>query len=159
MKRLLEDEVVVDAPRDRLWELMDDLPAIQRILPGCQELEELAPNRYRAVMKTKIQFLMLRVEGTCELADLHPPDHVRLVISGRPIGLIGSALVSVPIDVTEVDGQTHGAYAIDLELTGRLAAFGAPILRATVKAQVLEMLENLRREMEARQGVVEEAMP
>jgi hypothetical protein len=157
VKRLLEDEILVDAPRDRLWELVDDLPAIQRILPGCEELEQLAPNRYRAVMRTKIQFITLRVQGTAELADLHPPDHVRLAISGRPLGLIGSFVVSVPIDVTEVDGRTRGAYAIDLELTGRLAAFGAPILRATVKAQVREMLENLRRELLREPGEVQEA--
>ncbi|MEX2136921.1 MAG: SRPBCC domain-containing protein [Chloroflexota bacterium] len=152
MKRLLEDEILVDAPRDRLWELVDDLPAIQRILPGCEELEQLAPNRYRAVMRTKIQFITLRVQGTAELVDLHPPDHVRLAISGRPIGLIGSFVVSVPIDVTEADGQTRAVYAIELELTGRLAAFGAPILRATVKAQVREMMENLRRELLSQRG-------
>lgn len=148
MKRLLEDEVVVAAPRERLWALLDDVGALKRILPGCEELEEEGERRYRAVMSTKLPFMTLRVSGTALLDDLRPPDHVRLEISGRPLGLVGGFTVSVPIDVTTTDdGWTRGSYAVDLQLTGRLASFGAPILRAQVKAQVREMIANLEREL------------
>ncbi len=159
MKRLLEEVLVVDAPSDRLWALLHDVDALKRILPGCEELVEFAPDRYRAVMRTKLQFITLRVEGTAELADLHPPDHVRLAISGRPIGLIGSFVVSVPIDVDEIDGKTRGSYAVDLQLTGRLAAFGAPLLRFTVKSQIREMMANLQRELTGERAGAEQAVP
>jgi carbon monoxide dehydrogenase subunit G len=148
VKRLLEDDVVVAAPRERLWALLDDVGALKRILPGCEELEEEGERRYRAVMSTKLPFMTLRVSGTALLDDLRPPDHVRLEISGRPLGLVGGFTVSVPIDVTTTDdGGTRGSYAVDLQLTGRLASFGAPILRAQVKAQVREMIGNLEREL------------
>jgi carbon monoxide dehydrogenase subunit G len=99
-------------------------------------------------MSTKLPFMTLRVSGTALLDDLRPPDHVRLEISGRPLGLVGGFTVSVPIDVTTTDdGGTRGSYAVDLQLTGRLASFGAPILRAQVKAQVREMIANLEREL------------
>jgi carbon monoxide dehydrogenase subunit G len=148
VKRLLEDDVVVAAPRERLWALLDDVGALKRILPGCEELEEEGERRYRAVMSTKLPFMTLRVSGTALLDDLRPPDHVRLEISGRPLGLVGGFTVSVPIDVTTTDdGGTRGSYAVDLQLTGRLASFGAPILRAQVKAQVREMIANLEREL------------
>ena len=148
MKRLLEDDVVVAAPRERLWALLDDVGALKRILPGCEELEEEGERRYRAVMSTKLPFMTLRVSGTALLDDLRPPDHVRLEISGRPLGLVGGFTVSVPIDVTTTDdGGTRGSYAVDLQLTGRLASFGAPILRAQVKAQVRAMIANLEREL------------
>jgi carbon monoxide dehydrogenase subunit G len=148
VRRLLEDDVVVAAPRERLWALLDDVGALKRILPGCEELEEEGERRYRAVMSTKLPFMTLRVSGTALLDDLRPPDHVRLEISGRPLGLVGGFTVSVPIDATTTDdGGTRGSYAVDLQLTGRLASFGAPILRAQVKAQVREMIANLEREL------------
>jgi uncharacterized protein len=148
MKRLLEDSVVLGAPRERLWALLDDIEALKRILPGCEELEEEAPGRYRAIMHTKLQFLTLRVKGTAELTDMRPPDHARLEISGKPLGLAGSFTVAVPIDVFETDaGGTRGVYQVDVQLTGRLASFGAPILRSTVKSQVRQMIANLEREM------------
>lgn len=149
MKRLLEDEVIVAAPRERLWALLDDIEALKRILPGCEELTEEGERRYRAVMRTKLSFLTLRVSGTALLDELRPPDHVRLEISGRPLGLVGTFTVSVPIDAFETDtGGTRGAYAVDVQLTGRLASFGAPILRAQVRSQVREMIANLERELQ-----------
>lgn len=150
MNRLLEDVVILAASRERLWALIDDPAALQRILPGCDELHEEAPGRYRIAMRTKLQFLTLRVQGIAELTEMRPPDHVRLEINGRPMGLAGSFAVSVPIDVFETDdGGTRGVYAVDLQLSGRLASFGAPILRSTVKSQVREMIANLEREMAA----------
>jgi carbon monoxide dehydrogenase subunit G len=149
MKRLLEDEVIVAAPRERLWSLIDDVDALRRILPGCEELTEESPRRYAAVMHTKLSFMTLRVTGTATLADMRPPDHLRVEITGRPLGLVGTFTVSVPIDAFETDaGGTRGAYAVDLQLSGRLASFGAPILRSQVKSQVRQMIANLERELD-----------
>lgn len=148
MSRLLEDAVALAAPRERVWQVIDDPDALKRVLPGCEELEEEAPGRYRAVMRTKLPFLTLRVRGRAMLADVRRPDHLRLDISGQPLGLVGSFTVGVPVDLSETDdGGTRAAYEVDLQLTGRLASFGAPILRSTVKAQVREMVANLEREL------------
>lgn len=148
MSRLLEDEVALSAPRERAWELIDDAEALKRVLPGCEELVLEAPGRYRAVMRTKLPFLTLRVRGTATVTDVRRPDHLRLEISGQPLGLVGSFTVSVAVDLSETDGGgTRAAYAVDLQLTGRLASFGAPILRSTVKGQVREMIANLEREL------------
>ncbi|MCC6619193.1 MAG: SRPBCC family protein [Chloroflexi bacterium] len=158
MNRLLADEVVVAAPPERLWSLLDDVNALKRILPGCEELVEEAPGLYRAVMRTKLSFLTLRVAGTARLADIRRPDHFRIEIQGRPMGLVGSFTVSVPVDVLSTDDAgTRGSYAVDMQLTGRLASFGAPILKAQVKSQVREMIGNLERELAGSDGPAQEA--
>jgi carbon monoxide dehydrogenase subunit G len=150
MSRLMEDSVTVAAPRDRVWQVVDDPEALKRVLPGCEELEMESPGRYRAVMRTRLPFLTLRTRGTAEVADVQRPTHMRIQISGQPLGLVGSFTVSVPVDLSETDdGGTRADYAIDLQLTGRLASFGAPILRSTVKGQVGEMIANLERELES----------
>ena len=150
MTPLLSDEIVVAAPRERMWAILDDVDALKRVLPGCERLEEEAPHRYRAVMRTKLSFMTLRVTGTAAVDELRPPDHARLEITGRPLGLVGSFTVSVPIDVGEADGGgSRVAYAVHLQVTGRLATFGTPILRGQVKDQVREMVANLERELRA----------
>ena len=40
-------------------------------------------------------------------------------------------------------------YAVDLTVTGRLAAFGAPILRDTLRKQVAQLVDNLGHELGA----------
>lgn len=154
MTLLLEDSLTLSAPRDRVWSVVDDPAALQRVLPGCEELVPEGPGRYRATMRTRLQFMTLRMQGTAELQDVRRPDHLRLEISGRPVGLVGSFVVSVPVDLTETGAVTSARYSVDLRLTGRLAAFGLPILRSTVKGQVRELVANLERELvaEAPQG-------
>ncbi|HET6379779.1 MAG TPA: SRPBCC domain-containing protein [candidate division Zixibacteria bacterium] len=148
MSRLLEDVITVAAPRERVWQVVDDPNALQRVLPGCEELEMESPGHYRAVMSTRLPFLTLRVRGTATVTEVQRPEHMRLEISGQPLGLVGSFTVSVPVDLSATDdGGTRASYAVDLHLTGRLAQFGAPILRSAVKGQVREMVANLEHEL------------
>jgi carbon monoxide dehydrogenase subunit G len=68
--------------------------------------------------------------------------------------------VSVPFDlapVSDADGDgpaTEIQYVIDLQVTGRLAAFGVPLLRDTLRRQVAELIVNVERELagQARDG-------
>jgi carbon monoxide dehydrogenase subunit G len=45
------------------------------------------------------------------------------------------------------DGSTEVSYDVDLELSGRLATFGAPLLREVMRGQVTELVRNLEREV------------
>lgn len=150
MTRLLEDVIELRGPREYIWSVIDDPSALQRVLPGCEELVADGPGRYRAAMRTRLQFITLRVAGTAELQEVRRPDHLRLDIAGRPLGLVGGFTVSVPIDLSERrSGTTRASYAVDLQLSGRLAAFGLPILRAAVTSQVRDLVANLERELAA----------
>ena len=43
--------------------------------------------------------------------------------------------------------MTEVTYSIDLQVTGRLASFGAPLLRDTLRRQVAELIANVDREL------------
>src|SRR5574337_1735679 len=116
MNHLLDDAVDLDASRERVWRVIDDPVALGRVLPGCEELVPDGPQRYRATMRTRLQFITLRVTGTAEIKDVHRPDHLRLEIAGRALGFAGGLVVSVPIDLEERDvGRTRASYAIEMQ--------------------------------------------
>jgi carbon monoxide dehydrogenase subunit G len=81
-------------------------------------------------------------------------------MAGRPRGLAGSFTVSVPFDLSGVVAPsspagssaavTEVSYAVDLQVTGRLASFGAPLLRDTLRRQVAVLLANVDRELAER---------
>jgi carbon monoxide dehydrogenase subunit G len=146
---LLRDQVRIAAPRERIWAVFWDAAALARVLPGCESLEESAPGRYRGILGTRIQFLTLRAEVTAALQDALEPRSVRLELSGKPIGLIGSFRVLIPVELDEHPGGTVVSYQMDLQSTGRLAAFGAPLLRDTARRQVAQLVRNLEREVAA----------
>jgi carbon monoxide dehydrogenase subunit G len=154
MTPLLADRLILRAPRDRIWQILRSPDRLARVLPGCQELHVAGSDTFHGTFETRVQFLTLRAQTTARLLDVQPPDRLRLALEGRPLGLAGAFVVSVPIALHEDDGTTTIDYAIDLETTGRLATFGAPLLRETARRQVQELVRNLERELDRDQAEV-----
>jgi carbon monoxide dehydrogenase subunit G len=150
MSRLVRDSMELPASPERLWAFLDDAAALGRVLPGCESIEQLGPGRFRGVVASKIGFLTVRADINASLEDQLPPSHVRLVMDGRPRILAGSFRASIPFELEPAgDDRTRVSYDVDLTVTGRLASFGQPLLRETLKRQVNELVQNLRRELDA----------
>ncbi len=148
MTELARDSVRVSADPAAVWALIEDPSALARVLPGAESLEPDGPGRWRGVLASKIGFMTVRADAVAALHDAVPPTHLRLEIEGRPRGLAGSFRASIPFDMTALDtGGTDIAYVVDMTVTGRLASFGAPLLRDTLRRQVAELVRNLEREL------------
>jgi len=146
----VRDTAHLSIDRDRLWPVFDDAAALGRVLPGCERLEAAGPGVYRGVLASKLQFLTLRADVEARILDVERPDRLRLEIDGRPKGLAGSFRASIPIGLAaRDDGGTDVTYEVALTTSGRLAAFGAPILRDTFRRQVAELIANIERELAA----------
>jgi carbon monoxide dehydrogenase subunit G len=145
------------------------------VLPGAESIVSTGPGAFRGVLASRIQFITVRADVTATFHDAQPPRHLRLELEGRPRGLVGSFSVSIRFDMSAIDGRAQGAtpippvseapvppvgevpwtevrYAIDLRVTGRLAAFGVPLLRDTLRRQIAELVENVAREIASRTG-------
>src|SRR5215218_10679200 len=118
MTQLLANRLVLQIPREQLWDILRSPERLGRVLPGCEELHAIGPDTYEGMFKTRVQFLTLRARATARLRDLHPPDRLRLELDGRPIGLAGGFVVSVLLDLVENDSGTVVDYIMDLEATG-----------------------------------------
>ena len=144
------DDASLTVDREALWPVFDDAAALARVLPGCESLEEAAPHVYRGVLASRLQFLTMRADVEARILDIERPDRLRLEIDGRPRGLAGAFRASIPIELRTTDGPgTIVHYEVSLTTSGRLAAFGAPILRDTFRRQVAELVANLERELGA----------
>ena len=153
MTRLATETVHLSIPRDRIWPVFHDATTLAAVLPGCESLEEVEPGVYRGVAATRLQFLTLRAEITARLVDPDPPDHLGLALTGRPLALAGGFEATVAIDLAEGDtGGTDVRYDVDMTTSGRLASFGAPILRDSLRRQIAALIANLERELGAHPG-------
>ncbi|HEX5416776.1 MAG TPA: SRPBCC domain-containing protein [Chloroflexota bacterium] len=148
MALLLTDHLLLSAPPERIWQILDKPEVLARILPGCDSLIATGPSTYAGTFSARLQFLALRIRATTVLQDLDAPRHARLVIEGQPEGLAASFVVSVPVDLEPTADGSLVRYAVDLQVTGRLAAFGIPLLRKAVRLQLVELHRNLAREFD-----------
>lgn len=151
MNELLRDRVAIAAPPSAIWTVVDDVDALGRILPGVEAIVATGPGAFRATLATKIQFLTIRADVEATLA-VTPPSRARLRLVGRPRGLVGSFTAEIPFEVTPVpaagdeEPTSEVAYSVEVALAGRLAAFGAPLLRDTFRRQVAALVANLEAE-------------
>ena len=147
MSVIAEERVRVAAARDRIWSVFGDADALRRVLPGCETLHETGPGTFAGVLATKLQFLTIRADVTARILDPEPPDRLRLELDGRPRGLAGGFRAQIPIELTPDGDGTVIAYRVELTTSGRLASFGAPILRDSFRRQVATLVANLEREL------------
>lgn len=148
MTELIRGHVDIDGPREVLWGLLEDPDALARILPGAESVRAPEPGLFVGVLRVKIQFLTIRADFEARVMEADPPNHLRLAIRGRPRGLAGSFQASIPIAMSPAPGEPAGRartsidYGIDLLTSGRLATFGAPLLRDVAERLVAEAVGN-----------------
>ena len=107
-----------NAPVERVWALLMDTEAIAACIPGCQRLEPLGDNRYRATLTVALAAVTGTYEGTVAMVDMQEPTSYRLLIDGqgRPGFVNGASTVTLVAQGTatavRVDGTVHIGGAI-----------------------------------------------
>jgi carbon monoxide dehydrogenase subunit G len=150
------NRATLDGPPAAVWAILEDAEALARIIPGAESVTSSGPGRFEGVMATKVGFVTLRADVEAALLDADPPRHLRLDLRGRLRGLAGGFALSIPFDLEPIDGprgpasKTGVVYTMELRVTGRLATFGTPLIRDTMRRQINELVLNVDRELAER---------
>ena len=78
----LTAEQRIAAPRQRVWEALNDPEVLRASIPGCQSLEKVADDRFTAAVDVKVGPIGARFKGAVSLADLDPPNGYTLLCKG-----------------------------------------------------------------------------
>ncbi len=122
----------IAAPRQRVWEALNDPEILKASIPGCQSLEKEGDNRLNAVVEVKIGPIGARFKGTVELSDLDAPNGYTITGQGNG-GIAGSAKGGAKVRLSDDGDGTLVSYEVDAEVGGRMAQLGGPIIDATAK--------------------------
>ena len=99
------------APPGAVWNLLNDPATIAACLPGCERLEPIGEDRFRAVLTLSVAAISGQYSGTVSLLDKVPPHSYRLVVEGTgKAGFVnGEAAVELAADgdstIVTVKGQ------------------------------------------------------
>lgn len=140
----------IDAPREQVWEALNDMDVLARIVPGCERLEQVGDNEFEGTVKIGIQSIKGTYNGKIRLEDIQPPHHYKLVASGRSAsGVVdGSGLV----DLEEQDGKTLLKYNGDAQIGGTLASVGQRLIEGASRQLINQSLKALVEQIKQRAG-------
>lgn len=121
----------VSAPRQKVWDAFLDPEQLRQAIPGCEKLEALGNDEYRAIMKVGIGPVKGTFEGKVKLADKQPPNTYRMAVEGS--GGPGFVRGDTTITLTDIPGGTRVAYSADVQVGGMIAGVGQRMLGGASK--------------------------
>src|SRR5260370_42177601 len=78
----IEGSADIPTARDKVWAAFLDPTILAQALPGCEKLEAIGPNEYKATMKVGVAAIKGTFEGKVKLSDLEPPHRYRMAVEG-----------------------------------------------------------------------------
>jgi hypothetical protein len=131
-------QVRVKAARAAVYEALRDARFFASCVEGVRDLAEVAPDRYTALLETKVAYMSFKFNVTVELVRALPPQEIEAKVEGTPLGIVGRLTATALTTLSEVGEETHIDYTVDSSLTGKLGSLGQPVLRS--KAKEMERL-------------------
>jgi uncharacterized protein len=146
----IEDSFRVAAPVDRVWRFITDPELVGPCLPGCQNVEILEPNKYRATIKVAVGPIKTTFNVLVELTEQDPPNRALSVTRGEEGGKASTLTAQSELRLNALDdGGTEVHYASEVSLVGRLGKFGLGIMKKKAKTLGEEFAVAFRSRVEA----------
>lgn len=128
----LKDEILIDAPKDRVYAALNDPEVLKQCIPGCEELIQHSDTELEAKVVLKIGPVKAKFSGNVTLDKSGAPDAFSLTGQGNG-GAAGHANGGADVTLTEVDGKTMLTYEAKAEIGGKLAQLGSRLIQGTAK--------------------------
>jgi uncharacterized protein len=122
----IENVVEVDAPVDRVWALVNDIPRVAPCMPGAALTGVVDDKTYEGTVAVKLGPLRMSYKGKVVVEEVDEAARsARLAASGKDTKGAGTARASVETRLEPVgDARTRMTVSSDVQLTGRVASFG-----------------------------------
>ncbi|HSG63548.1 MAG TPA: carbon monoxide dehydrogenase subunit G [Gammaproteobacteria bacterium] len=146
-------------PRESVWRALMDVDTLSRCIPGCESLEQTAPNAYRARVALAVGPVRAAFDTDLSLSDINAPESYRIAGSGRA-GAVGFGQGEARVALTQdAEAATLLSYSAGFQVGGRLAQVGSRLVLGATRKLVDEFFANLVREMDAASVRIDAATP
>jgi hypothetical protein len=125
-------ERLIPAPRQTVWDALNDPEVLKACIPGCESLEKTDDDQLRATAAVKIGPISARFNGKVKLTDLDPPNSYRISGEGQG-GVAGFAKGGANVNLADQGDATLLKYTVNAQVGGKIAQLGARLIDATSK--------------------------
>ena len=125
-------EFTIPAPRERVFEALNDPAVLARCIPGCESLERTSDSSFDAKMAAKIGPVKAKFDTSIELSDVNPPESYTISGQGKG-GPAGFGKGSAQVSLQEQGDETVLRYEAALQVGGKLAQIGSRLVGGTAR--------------------------
>ena len=128
----MSGEYRIPAPRQKVWEALNDPEILGQCLPGCESIEKTSETEMTAVVTAKVGPVKAKFTGEVKLSDMDPPNGYTLSGEGKG-GVAGFARGEAKVSLSDEGDDTILIYNVNAKVGGKLAQVGARLIDGTAK--------------------------
>lgn len=128
----LTGEYRIAAPRQRVWEALNDPEVLRQCIPGCETIEKLSPTEFTARVVAKIGPVKAAFTGAVTLSELDPPKGYKISGEGKG-GAAGFANGGADVALEDAGSETVLRYTARGNVGGKLAQIGSRLVDSAAK--------------------------
>ena len=122
----------IAAPRETVWQALNDPAVLKASIPGCESLERLSDTDMKATASVRIGPISARFNGAVHLSDIDPPNGYTIGGEGQG-GVAGFAKGGAKVHLEPAGAATLLQYEVHAQVGGKIAQLGARLIDATAK--------------------------
>ena len=126
-------EYLIAAPRQTVWDALNDPDVLKQCIPGCDALEKTSDTKMSATVTAKVGPVKTTFKGAVTLSDIDPPNGYTISGEGQG-GAAGFAKGGAKVVLEDAEGGgTLLRYEVEAMVGGKLAQIGSRLIDATAK--------------------------
>jgi carbon monoxide dehydrogenase subunit G len=122
----------IPAPRQRVWEGLNDPEILKQAIPGCQTIERVSDTEFTARVLATVGPVKATFGGKVILSDLDPPQSYTISGEGSG-GVAGFAKGGAKVNLDEEGAETVLRYAVQAHVGGKLAQIGSRLIDSVAR--------------------------
>jgi uncharacterized protein len=138
----------IPAPRQIVWEALNNPEVLKASIPGCESLEKLADDQMKATAAIKVGPISARFTGKVQLTDIDPPNGYRISGEGQG-GVAGFAKGGANVALVDDGADTLLSYQVNAQVGGKLAQLGGRLIDATAKQMADAFFDRFSKQVQA----------
>lgn len=124
----------IAAPRQRVWEALNDPAVLQAAIPGCESVERTGDDSFQARVSLKLGPMSAKFGGKVTLSNVNPPASYTISGEGQG-GAMGFAKGGADVALEEAGPDaTILRYSVKAQVGGKMAQLGARLIDSTAKS-------------------------
>jgi carbon monoxide dehydrogenase subunit G len=137
----VEGERVFEAPRETVWQVLNDPAAMARIMPGVQAFDVHDPTHWTANVKIPLGLGGLKMKLDMHKTEEREPEFARMAIKGVGVGAMLNMETS--FDLADSGATTAMKWAASVKIAGPVGSMGQRVLQPIINQQVEDVLSAL----------------
>lgn len=142
----LNGEVVVSAPRERVWNALNDSAMLRACIPGCEEVTDESPTVRLLRIMVKMGPVRARFSGRVTVSEAQPPLRCLMSFEGSG-GAAGMASGESRVELFEDGDTTRLTYTVNAAIGGKLGQIGGRMVDASAKQLADQFFNSLREQL------------